>query len=110
LGKLIGVFLSTWAIIQLGFGSLPEGSGWRELAGVSLLCKIGFTMSLFIGSLAFEHAAGDYASQDEARSLFWFGACRARGVRCVARRRECETSNVKWQNAKAILFYLNPKS
>lgn len=63
LGKLIGVFLSSWAIIRLGFASLPEDSGWTQIAGVSLLCGIGFTMSLFIGSLAFEHAAGDYASQ-----------------------------------------------
>ncbi|MBA2351850.1 MAG: Na+/H+ antiporter NhaA, partial [Burkholderiales bacterium] len=53
-GKLIGVFGAAAALILLGFAKLPEDSNWVQLLGVAILCGIGFTMSLFIGSLAFE--------------------------------------------------------
>ncbi|MGI9047247.1 MAG: Na+/H+ antiporter NhaA [Burkholderiales bacterium] len=53
-GKLIGVFGAAAALILLGFAKLPEDSNWVQLMGVAILCGIGFTMSLFIGSLAFE--------------------------------------------------------
>ena len=55
-GKQIGVFGFCWMAIKLGVTQLPKGSGWLGLYGISLLCGVGFTMSLFIGSLAFEHA------------------------------------------------------
>jgi NhaA family Na+:H+ antiporter len=45
--------LFSWIIIQLGYAQLPEGANWQKMAGIALLCGIGFTMSLFIGSLAF---------------------------------------------------------
>jgi Na+:H+ antiporter, NhaA family len=61
-GKLFGVFVSSWLLIKSGRASLPESCSWLHLSGVSLLCGIGFTMSLFIGSLAFEHESTDYAS------------------------------------------------
>lgn len=53
LGKLIGVLIFSWIIIKLGYAQLPEGANWQKMAGIALLCGIGFTMSLFIGSLAF---------------------------------------------------------
>jgi len=53
-GKQLGVFLFCWAGIKLGLAVLPEGMNWRSLYGTAALCGIGFTMSLFIGSLAFE--------------------------------------------------------
>ncbi len=52
-GKLAGVFSFTWLAVKLGFGSLPGGVSWRHVLGVSLLTGIGFTMSLFLGALAF---------------------------------------------------------
>jgi NhaA family Na+:H+ antiporter len=52
-GKLIGVFGTTALTIRLGLADLPMGASWPQLLGVSLLCGIGFTMSLFIGMLAF---------------------------------------------------------
>ena len=55
-GKQLGVFGFCWLAIRLGLARLPEGSGWLALYGVSLLCGIGFTMSLFISSLAFDQA------------------------------------------------------
>ena len=54
-GKQIGVFGITALVIGLGFAKKPEGSNWLNLYGIALLCGVGFTMSLFIGSLAFEH-------------------------------------------------------
>jgi len=47
----------TWLGARLGLGSLPEGVTWRSLYGLSVLCGIGFTMSLFISSLAFEESS-----------------------------------------------------
>ena len=54
-GKQIGVFGMTALMIGLGLASKPEGANWAMLYGIALLCGVGFTMSLFIGSLAFEH-------------------------------------------------------
>src|SRR5262245_17814113 len=53
LGKLAGVFGFTWMAVRLGFGRLPAGVTWGHLFGVALLTGIGFTMSLFLGGLAF---------------------------------------------------------
>src|SRR5262245_32502865 len=53
-GKQLGVFGFTWVALRLGVGRLPAGANLLQLYGVSLLTGIGFTMSLFIGSLAFE--------------------------------------------------------
>src|SRR3546814_6503553 len=54
LGKQIGVFGFCWLAIRAGIGALPGGVSWLSLYGLSVLCGIGFTMSLFIGSLAFD--------------------------------------------------------
>ena len=54
LGKQLGIFLTAWVIVKLGLAKLPEGAGWAAVYGVALLAGIGFTMSLFIGGLAFE--------------------------------------------------------
>jgi NhaA family Na+:H+ antiporter len=53
LGKQIGILLFSWLAVRLGLGRLPEGVDWKMLYGAALLGGIGFTMSLFIGSLAF---------------------------------------------------------
>ena len=53
LGKQIGIFALCWLSIRFKLASLPTGMSWSGLYGASALCGIGFTMSLFIGSLAF---------------------------------------------------------
>jgi Na+:H+ antiporter, NhaA family len=63
-GKLVGVFGSAALAIRLGLADVPMGAGWLQLVGVALLCGIGFTMSLFIGMLAF---ANDPALQAEVK-------------------------------------------
>ena len=52
-GKQLGIFGSVWAAIRLGLAPAPQGASLLQLYGVALLCGIGFTMSLFIGLLAF---------------------------------------------------------
>ena len=54
LGNQIGIFSLCWLSIKLGWANMPKGMTWSTLYGTSILCGIGFTMSLFIGSLAFE--------------------------------------------------------
>ena len=56
LGKMVGVFVPAWAAIRLGLVDCPEDSTMAQLFGVAVLCGIGFTMSLFIGLLAFPGA------------------------------------------------------
>jgi len=52
-GKQVGIFSCVWATVKLGIAPKPAGCTWAEIWGVTILCGIGFTMSLFIGELAF---------------------------------------------------------
>jgi Na+:H+ antiporter, NhaA family len=56
LGKQIGIFGSVWLAVKLKIATKPADANWAQIYGVSLLCGIGFTMSLFIGGLAFPGA------------------------------------------------------
>ncbi len=69
-GNQMGIFAFCWVAIKLGITKLPEGVSWLQLYGAALLCGIGFTMSLFIGSLAFEQGGPDYAVDDRLGILF----------------------------------------
>lgn len=53
LGKQVGIFGSCWLMIRLGWARMPFNATWGSLYGMAILCGIGFTMSLFIGGLAF---------------------------------------------------------
>lgn len=64
LGKQIGIFGSVWLAVKLGIAGKLRGATWLQIYGVSLLCGIGFTMSLFIGGLAFP---GDPLLIEEAK-------------------------------------------
>ena len=52
-GKQLGVFAAIWLAVRARLATIPRGASWRHVYGASLLCGIGFTMSLFIGALAF---------------------------------------------------------
>ncbi len=53
-GKQVGVFSFSWIAVKLGLAKLPTGANWAQLYGIACLTGVGFTMSLFIGTLAFE--------------------------------------------------------
>ncbi len=60
IGKPVGVLAASAMVVGLGVGRMPDGTSWMQILGAGLLAGIGFTMSLFIGNLAFpgpEHAA-----------------------------------------------------
>ena len=63
-GKQLGVFTFCYVAIKAGVAKMPPGANWTQLYGLSILCGIGFTMSLFIGSLAFEELGIDYLATD----------------------------------------------
>ena len=56
LGKQIGIFAAIWLAVRAGIARMPQGAAWAQVYGMSVLCGIGFTMSLFIGSLAWDHS------------------------------------------------------
>ncbi|MEE4623291.1 Na+/H+ antiporter NhaA [Pseudomonas alliivorans] len=64
LGKTAGVFGLTWLAVRTRLASLPKDANWGHVLGVSILCGIGFTMSLFVGPLAFEPGVSGYAGED----------------------------------------------
>jgi len=70
-GKQIGVFGCTWLAARLGIAKKPAGTSWTQLYGMAVLCGIGFTMSLFIGLLAFERSD---ALQDQTKIGVLFGS------------------------------------
>jgi len=64
IGKQIGIFSFAWIAIKAGVCKLPDQTNWGQLYGVAILCGVGFTMSLFIGSLAFEESGLGYTRPD----------------------------------------------
>jgi Na+:H+ antiporter, NhaA family len=56
-GKQVGVFTFSWVAVKTGLARLPSGVNFAHVYGAAILCGIGFTMSLFIGMLAFENTA-----------------------------------------------------
>ncbi len=63
-GKQIGVLGFSWLAVKLKMAVLPAGVNWVQIYGVAALSGIGFTMSLFVGSLAFEQGGPDFAVDD----------------------------------------------
>jgi NhaA family Na+:H+ antiporter len=64
LGKPVGIFVFVWLVVSLRFAQLPGNVNWAQLLGVAFACGIGFTMSLFIAGLAFEHGSSGYFGGD----------------------------------------------
>jgi len=64
IGKPAGILAFVWIAVSLRFARLPPNLNWTQLLGVAFACGIGFTMSLFIAGLAFEHGSGGYFGGD----------------------------------------------
>lgn len=89
LGKQVGVFAGIRLAVAWGWGTLPTGVGWLQIYGIALLCGVGFTMSLFIGGLAFP----DDRLMDQVKIGVLAGSLAAAiagyaALRCGAARRE----------------------
>jgi NhaA family Na+:H+ antiporter len=59
-GKQLGIFGTTWLAVKMGWAPMPKGANFKALYGAALICGVGFTMSLFIGNLAFTDPTSDY--------------------------------------------------
>jgi len=77
-GKQIGIFLAAWLAVRMKFAAMPVGATVRQLYGVCLLCGIGFTMSLYLGALAFP--SGDEAAQIAVKSGVVLGSFLSGGL------------------------------
>ncbi len=62
-GKAVGVFGASWLMVRFAGASVPSGASWPQFFAVCLLCGVGFTMSLFIGGLAFEGQGPQFETQ-----------------------------------------------
>ncbi|WP_311268381.1 Na+/H+ antiporter NhaA [Sphingobium sp. WCS2017Hpa-17] len=71
LGKQVGIFGAVWGAVRLGVAERPAGASWGQVYGMAMLCGIGFTMSLFIGALAFP---GDAMLVEEAKGGILLGS------------------------------------
>ncbi len=91
IGKPLGIFLFSLLAVKMGIARLPEGIGFKQVFAVSVLCGIGFTMSIFIASLAFGDA--DAALSTYSRLGILLGSHCGGGGRgmgcCVWRCRGC---------------------
>lgn len=58
------MFLFCWLAVQRKIAAKPQGTSWLQMYAVALLCGVGFTMSLFVGSLAFEQGGPGYIVTD----------------------------------------------
>ncbi len=76
LGKVVGVSLMSWLAVRSGAAQLPEGVTWTQIVGAGVLGGVGFTMSLFVGELAFEgEALRDAAKLGILVASLTAGAC-----------------------------------
>lgn len=75
LGKFLGIFSAVYLSVKSGFAKLPTGSNFRMLLGASFLCGIGFTMSLFIGDLAFNNQMLDLVRAGVLTGSLLSGIC-----------------------------------
>ena len=66
-GKFIGVLSFSWIAVRMKIVKLPEGATWKTFSGVSMLCGIGFTVSMFIADLSYSGIEGGSALLDQAK-------------------------------------------
>ena len=111
-GKQVGVFGIAWATVRLGFADMPDGATMPQLYGVALLCGIGFTMSLFIGGLAFAGSPDAVGRREgrRARRVDHLRDWRLVGVPAPAGRKAAQGGGMKPALIDDNLLVLQPVS
>jgi Na+:H+ antiporter, NhaA family len=99
-GKQIGVFGAALLVIRAGWAVLPNGSSWLALYGTSILTGIGFTMSLFIGTLAF--GEGEYEAKMRLGVLFGSALSGIVGAALLAAERQVTAPRPRGRRAKNL--------
>lgn len=97
LGKPLGIYTASWFAVRMGIAKLPDGINFRQIFAVSVLCGIGFTMSMFITSLAFT----DQGMADLARLGILIGSTVAAIVGYYLLAVSCKESHVDMDEGKA---------
>ena len=69
IGKQLGIFSISWLAVKLKIAEIPKSLSWLQYYGMAIVCGIGFTMSIFIGDLAFKYASNEYAILNKAGVL-----------------------------------------
>ncbi len=85
-GKALGVYGTAWLLLRLGIAPAPAGASGRQLLGVCVLCGIGFTMSLFIGGLAFDGLGAAFETNVKLGVLAGSALAALLGAAILARR------------------------
>ncbi|WP_281557840.1 Na+/H+ antiporter NhaA [Thalassomonas sp. RHCl1] len=98
-GKQLGIFAACYLAVKLKLCKLPQGATWGQVYGVCLLCGVGFTMSLFIGSLAFEEQGLAYQTQVKVGVLVG-SLCSALAGALVIRHSSAKLAKTQSNNAK----------
>ena len=83
IGKPVGIVTFVWLTVRLRLAELPDNVNWTQVLGVAFVCGIGFTMSLFIAGLAFEHGSGDYFGGDRLGILVGSIMAAVAGYACL---------------------------
>lgn len=91
LGKPLGIMAGVYVVVRSGLGRLPEGTGWRSFAGVGCLAGIGFTMALFIATLAF----GEGPLLAQAKTAILAASALSGGAGVFLLRRSCASPSLK---------------
>jgi len=94
LGKPIGIFLFSYLAVKLGFGSLPSGIGWKQFLGMGMIAGVGFTISIFIATLAFNDPGAQIIAKVSVMTASLLAAVAGFVVLSVTAKRERFT-NVK---------------
>ena len=68
-GKQLGIFSFSWLAVRAKIAVIPKEVSWRQYYGMAIVCGVGFTMSIFIGNLAFDHISAEYATLNKAGVL-----------------------------------------
>ena len=92
-GKFLGVFSFSWIAVRMGIVSLPHNTSWKAFASVSIVCGIGFTVSIFIANLSY----GDLGSEgnillEQAKLGVFLGSIIAAVLGCILLNRTLPTS------------------